>query len=88
VRSPAARYEMGSRPNFQDGLRVQGRAPLPGRWKLVCNGKVVAEGTGRTFDTPAAEPGNYRVEVWLRVGGEDTIWILSNPLYVRPAGRP
>ena len=31
------------------------------------------------------EPGNYRVEVWLKVAGEDMIWILSNPFYVRPA---
>ena len=88
VRSPSARYEMGSRPKFQDGLRVAARAPLPGRWKLLRDGQVVAEATGRTFDAPAAEPGNYRVEVWLRVGGEDMVWILSNPVFVRPAGGP
>lgn len=83
VRSPSGRHEMGSRPRFRDGLRVSARAPLPGRWKLLRDGKVVTETTGRTLDVPVAESGNYRVEVWLRAGGEEKIWILSNPVYVR-----
>jgi hypothetical protein len=29
------------------------------------------------------EPGNYRIEAWLTVAGARTIWILSNPIYVR-----
>jgi hypothetical protein len=88
VRSPSEHYEMGSRPKFEPGLRVRARAPLPGRWKLLRDGKVVAEETGRTLDAPVAEPGNYRAEVWLRVGGEEMLWVLSNPFYVRPVGGP
>ena len=34
-----------------------------------------------------SEPGNYRVEAWLNVAGEDRIWILSNPLYIRQNSR-
>jgi hypothetical protein len=82
------RFEMGSRLPFEKGLLLRGRAPLPGRWKLVRNGKVVSEASGRDFAFAVAEPGNYRVEVWLRLAGEDMIWILSNPLYIRQAGRP
>jgi hypothetical protein len=82
------RFEMGSRPRLEKGLTLRGRAPLPGRWKLLRNGKVVAEARGRDFTYLAAEPGNYRVEVWLRVAGEEMIWILSNPLYVRPPALP
>jgi hypothetical protein len=85
LRSGSRRHEMGSRCPFEDGLRVQGRAPLPGRWKLLRDGKVVSETTGRALDVPVTEPGNYRVEVWLRVAGEEMIWILSNPVYVRGA---
>ena len=60
------------------------RAPLPVRWRLVRDGKVVSEAAGRTLDEPVTGPGNYRVEAWLTVAGEPTIWILSNPVYVRP----
>jgi hypothetical protein len=81
------RFEMGSRPELEKGLVLRGRAPLPGRWRLVRNGAVVAESAGREFTFAVAEPGNYRVEVWLRVAGEDIIWVLSNPIYVRPPGR-
>jgi hypothetical protein len=84
ARSPSRRYEMGSRLALEDGLRIEAQAPLPGRWKLIRNGKVVSVSTGRTLETSIAEPGNYRVEVWLKVAGEEMIWILSNPLYVRP----
>jgi hypothetical protein len=83
VRSPSGQHPMGSRLNFADSLRVQGRAPLPGKWKLLRDGKVMSEATGRTLDAAVPGPGNYRVEVWLRVAGEDMIWVLSNPIYVR-----
>jgi hypothetical protein len=86
ARSGSRRFEMGSRLRFTKGLTLQGRAPLPGRWKLFRDGKLVAETTGRTFRTAVARPGNYRVEVWLKIAGEDMIWILSNPVYIRPAG--
>ena len=33
--------------------------------------------------SPTAEPGVYRVEGWLTLGGEDRGWIYSNPIYVR-----
>jgi hypothetical protein len=84
AQSGSRRFEMGSRLPFQKGLVLRGRAPLPGRWKLVRNGKPVAESTGREFQYAVGQPGNYRVEVWLRIAGEDMIWILSNPLYIRP----
>jgi hypothetical protein len=83
--SPAHRYEMGSRVTFEKDLNLRGRAPLPAKWKLVRNGKVVSESTGRSLDVPVTEPGNYRAEAWLNIAGEDMIWVLSNPLYIRAA---
>ncbi len=79
----ANRHEIGSRITLEKGLRLRGRAPLNGDWRLVRNGKVVAESTGTTFDFAVIEPGNYRIEVWLTIAGEKTIWILSNPIYIR-----
>ncbi len=79
-----ARFEMGSRPRWQKGLVLRGQAPLPGHWKLFRNGKLAAEADGRTFNHAVARDGNCRVEVWLKVAGEDMVWILSNPVYVRP----
>jgi hypothetical protein len=83
--SGARRQEMGSRLTFEDGLKIRAQAPLPVQWKLLRNGKVVAQATGRRLEISVREPGNYRAEAWLKVAGEDTIWIVSNPLYIRPA---
>lgn len=85
ARAASRRFEMGSRVPLEKGLTLHGQAPLSGRWKLVRNGKVVSESAGREFAFSIAEAGVYRVEVWLKIAGEDTIWILSNPLYIRPA---
>jgi len=85
ARSGTRRLEMGSRSHFHKGLNLRGGAALPGHWKLLRDGKVVSESSGREFHFAVARPGNYRVEVWLKVAGEGMIWILSNPLYVRPA---
>ena len=42
-----------------------------------------SELAGKTFDIVVTEPGNYRVEAWLRVGGKKMAWILSNPIYIQ-----
>jgi len=86
ARSGSRRFEMGSRLPFEKGLTLRGRAPLPGHWKLLRNGNTVSESDGRRFLVPVTKPGNYRVEVWLKIGGEDMIWIMSNPFYVRAGG--
>jgi hypothetical protein len=83
VGSAGGRHEMGEVFNFEKGLSIHGQSPLPGKWKLLRNGKVISESSGRTLDLPIAEPGNYRAEVWLQVAGEEMIWILSNPFYIR-----
>ncbi len=81
--STGHRYEMGSRPMLAKDLKIQGQAPLPGKWRLLRDGQVVFEQSGRKLEVAVSEPGNYRVEVWLKIAGEDMIWILSNPIYIR-----
>lgn len=95
--SDTARHEMGSQVAFAEGLHLRGQSPLSVGWKLIRNGKpmVIPAGdespasksngteiTGKTLDIAVTEPGNYRVEAWLRVGGKKMAWILSNPIYI------
>ena len=76
------RHEMGSRLKLTSELQLIGRAPLSAHWKLMRNGKLLSDTTGRTLEVKLTEPGNYRAELWLEVAGEERIWILSNPIYV------
>ena len=81
--SPSGRHEMGSQLAYAAGLKLHARAPLPVKWKLLCNGKLCSRAVGRSLEVAVAEPGIYRVEAWLKVAGEDRVWILSNPVYIR-----
>jgi hypothetical protein len=83
--SATRRYEMGSRLAFENGLKLSARAPLSVTWKLLRHGKIVQEQKGRAFEMLVPESGVYRIEAWLDVAGEAMIWILSNPIYIRPA---
>jgi PHP domain len=67
------------------GVRLRAAAPLSSTFKLVRNGKVIAEREGTALDETIDEPGVYRVEVWQNLAGEPRPWILSNPIYVRGA---
>jgi hypothetical protein len=76
------RYEMGSQFGWRADLRLAGRAPLAGKWKLYRNGQLHFESVGETFQAAIKESGRYRAELWLDVAGEDYVWVLSNPFYV------
>ena len=78
------RHTMGSEFEFAEPLQFQAIAPLPVHWKLFRNGTVVAESDGREATFAANSDGVYRCEAWLEIAGEPMLWILSNPIYVRP----
>jgi hypothetical protein len=82
------RHEMGSQLPMSRDLKLRGQAPLAVRWRLVRNGTLIEESTGRTIEFPLVEPGNYRAEAWLDVAGERKLWVLSNPLYITPPEQP
>ncbi len=84
--SKSGRHEMGSQLECADGLKWHAEAPLPVEWRLVRDGKVVSKASGRKFELEAKAPGNYRIEAWLDVAGQEQIWILSNPIYLRATG--
>jgi hypothetical protein len=77
------RHELGAKIPLENGLKLVGKAPLGGDWKIIRNGQVIKEHTGVDLDMPVKESGVYRAEVWLDIAGEKRVWILSNPIYVR-----
>jgi len=85
--SKSTRHEIGSHVAFEEGLKLRAQAPLAADWKVMRNGKSISESNGTALDFAVTEPGNYRVEVWLMIAGEKTIWILSNPIYIAMAGK-
>ena len=76
------RHEMGSQFAFSRNLVLHAQAPLAVHWRLMNNGKVVDESTGRALSFMVKEAGNYRVEAWLDIADERMLWIISNPLYI------
>lgn len=78
-------HPVGSQIVLTDGLVLKAAAPLPGRFRLIRDGKEVHSTTGRNMEFEVTEPGIYRVEVWQNIVDRPQIWILSNPIYVGPA---
>ena len=78
----STRTEMGGATGFAKGLKLTGRSPLAGQWRIIRNGELVSEADGSTVEYVIPSPGIYRAEQWLNVAGEDRTWILSNPIYV------
>ncbi|NOX54524.1 MAG: histidinol phosphatase [Planctomycetes bacterium] len=76
-------WPMGSEVRGIDGLILQAAAPLAGQFRFLCNGQEISRQTGRSAKLLVPKPGVYRVEVWLQLGSQRRIWILSNPIYCR-----
>ncbi len=76
---------VGSKIKLAPNTSLRSFAPLEAKHRLIRNGTMVAELTGRDVRFPIDQPGVYRCEVWLTVGDEDRVWILTNPIYVSSA---
>jgi hypothetical protein len=60
--------------------------------RIIHNGRELVAREGSSLDEPGAGPGTYRVEVFLRQPGitgwgRQTLWIFSNPTYLRLPSR-
>ncbi len=70
---------LGSETVFTAGTTLVVQLPVKAEIRLLCRGKCLVEKAGTALEYPVAEPGEYRVEVYL--GGH--IWIISNHIYLR-----
>lgn len=78
------RFAMGSEvPTTRAVLRAT--SPQPATLRLMRNGAPIIERVGHELVHTATTPGAYRVEVTLERGGRARTWIISNPIYLRPA---
>ncbi|MDR3638918.1 MAG: histidinol phosphatase [Isosphaeraceae bacterium] len=73
----------GDEAAFAPGERLAVRFPVACRGRLLKDGRVIAERAGDAWEQALTEPGVYRVEAWLELGGEERPWVYSNPIYVR-----
>lgn len=78
------RARLGDELPLAETHRLVARFPLPcARIRLLADGRQVALGEGYELTHRPRAPGAYRVEGWLRLDGEERIWLLSNPIYLR-----
>ena len=77
------RHLMGDELSFGPGLSLLAEFPTACDIRLLKNGEVVLESAGTRLDFEPDGPGVYRVEGWLKVDGEDRVWIYSNQIYLR-----
>ncbi|HRE49053.1 MAG TPA: CehA/McbA family metallohydrolase [Aggregatilineales bacterium] len=76
---------MGGTIRVGSGVTLQALCHERSHFKVIHEGKVIAETTGRENITfTAKRPGAYRVEVWHIYKGIERAWIFSNPIYVEP----
>lgn len=75
---------MGDEIPGRDGITLQVHLPQPAECRLLCDGRIIREWTGRdNIALNTSQPGIYRVEVYHQAAGKRRGWIFSNPIYVR-----
>ncbi len=74
--SGSRRYPPGSRFKLAGSVRFRADAPLPGRMRLMHDGKVALEIWGRSLSFDSGSPGVYRIEIFRKKRG----WIYTNPI--------
>lgn len=74
---------MGDETTFAPGLKLAAEAPTECEMRILKNGEVAKTVQGRTIDLEPDSAGVYRIEAWVKLDGEDRVWIYSNPVYLR-----
>ncbi len=76
-------HTMGEAFRPQGAVRWQVWAPRRALLRLIHNGRVIAQGVGRSLAGESAEPGAYRAEVYRRYAGQWRGWIFANPIILQ-----
>lgn len=74
---------MGETMAISGEPRLHARSPLPCRFTVVKDGRVVHQQEGREMNWPPSGPGKYRVEAELHVRDEWVPWVYANPIQLR-----
>ena len=72
---------MGDEVTFQPGLSLSVSLPAAAVMTLFKDGQSILTSIGMSWEIPLDSPGVYRLEVMRH----NKPWIISNPIYVRPA---
>ncbi len=72
---------MGDQVSFQPGMRLVVSTPAVAFLAIYRDGRPIQSTIGSRWIVPVTQPGAYRIEA----SRHNKPWILSNPIYVRPA---
>ena len=76
---------MGDSIKISEVKGLKAISPLPGKYKLIHNGKLVCTTNTDNYDFNWSEPlskGAYRIEMVVKLRGKYVPWLYSNPIYV------
>jgi len=73
---------MGDEFILHRSVALTASVPYTARIRLIRNGNLFRQTTGKELSLTLREPGIYRIEADLNVYGRYRPWIFSNPLYV------
>jgi hypothetical protein len=76
---------MGDSVSFDNMKSLRAVSPLPGRFILLHDGKVINTSSWNSYEykwEEMIEKGAYRIEVHTRIKNKDLPWIYSNPIYI------
>ncbi|MGO9137009.1 MAG: CehA/McbA family metallohydrolase [Syntrophales bacterium] len=76
---------MGDDFILDDEACLTATLPSTAKIRIIKDGIMLREETGRNLVSSISEPGIYRVEAYLRALGKYRPWIFSNPIYVKKA---
>ncbi len=73
---------MGESLPFAEGMRLRVASPIPCRFTILSDGKVMHVGEGRETTWTPPGPGRYRAEAELDILGEWVPWVYTNPIWI------
>jgi hypothetical protein len=79
---------MGESAPLHETTRLHAHSPVPCRFTLMHDGKIMGRHEGRTAEWKPGSTGKYRVEAELNVAGEWVRWVYANPIELRAGPAP
>lgn len=84
VQSGSTVHTVGDSVTLAPGQSITLQTPVVAALRLLHDGKEVAHASSDTLSFAVTEPGSYRAEASLTVGGEPHTWILTSVIRVVP----